>query len=122
VDSDEELTLVMAGLSNWNPQPVVPPLVHVPIDRKYQKQRLYEQMFQATNGFTQNIFAVKGYGAQKLPVGHPGLTENGENGNQENDGMTGIQMTSAKMADRKLSGFNMQQPPQRKQSNSAQRG
>jgi SAGA-associated factor 73 len=104
----------MAGLSNWNPQPVVPPLVHVPIEKLYQKQRLYEQMFQATNGFTQNIFAVVGYGAQKLPPGHPGLENSKkdvEMGGMEND----------RVPDRRMSGFNMQQPPQRRPSASSQR-
>lgn len=107
----------MAGLANWNPQPVVPPLIHMPIEKQYQKQRLYEQMFQATNGFTQNIFAVVGYGAQKLPHGHPGL-ENGkkdvEMGGMENEGV-------GRVIDRRASSFNMQQPPQRRQSGSAQR-
>jgi hypothetical protein len=65
----------MHGLSNWTPQPVVPPLVHEPIEKKYMRQRLYEQLHNATNGFTVNIFKVVGYGAQTLPPGHPGLMD-----------------------------------------------
>ncbi|KAI0999220.1 hypothetical protein K3495_g8974 [Podosphaera aphanis] len=59
VDSDEELTAVMHGLSNWNPQPVCPPIIQIPIERKYMRERLREQLSQATNGFTVNIFQVK---------------------------------------------------------------
>lgn len=126
VDSDEECTAVMAGLANWNPQPVVPHIVHEPVHRTYAKARLYEQMFQATNGFTQNIFAVKGYGAQKLPPGHPGLIgdQDGENGNLDGgDPMQGMQTVNGaqKMLDRRTSGFQIQQPPQRRQSSSSQR-
>jgi SAGA-associated factor 73 len=60
----------MHGLNNWNPQPVVPPLIQMPIDREYQKKRLYEQLHNATNGFTVNICKVVGYGAQKLHPNH----------------------------------------------------
>ncbi|SZF06129.1 unnamed protein product [Blumeria hordei] len=59
IDSDEELSAVMHGFSNWNPRPAVPPLVQIPIDRKYMRERLREQLSQATNGFTLNIFKVK---------------------------------------------------------------
>ncbi|KAI6246718.1 SAGA-associated factor 73 [Erysiphe necator] len=59
IDSDDELSTVMQGLSNWNPQPVVPPVVQIPIDRKYMRERLREQLAQATNGFTVNIFKIK---------------------------------------------------------------
>ncbi|RKF55024.1 putative saga complex component [Erysiphe neolycopersici] len=59
IDSDDELSTVMQGLSNWNPQPAVPPVVQIPIDRKYMRERLREQLSQATNGFTVNIFKIK---------------------------------------------------------------
>ncbi|TQS38780.1 hypothetical protein Golomagni_00707 [Golovinomyces magnicellulatus] len=59
IDSDEELSSVMQGLSNWNPQPAVSPIVQIPIDRKYMRERLREQLSQATNGFTLNIFKIK---------------------------------------------------------------
>ncbi|RKF56317.1 SAGA-associated factor 73 [Golovinomyces cichoracearum] len=59
IDSDEELSTVMQGLSNWNPQPAVLPIVQIPIDRKYMRERLREQLSQATNGFTLNIFKIK---------------------------------------------------------------
>ncbi|PQE32281.1 SAGA-associated factor 73 protein [Rutstroemia sp. NJR-2017a WRK4] len=73
IDSDEELSAVQHGLSKWNPQPVVPPLVQYPIQYQYRDQRLWEQLHNATNGFTVNICKVKGFGAQKLPPGHAGL-------------------------------------------------
>lgn len=76
VDSDEELQSVMAGVSNWNPQPLVEPEPLMPITRKYSKAALYEQLRQATNNYTVNICKIVsggGYGFQKLPPGHPGL-------------------------------------------------
>jgi SAGA-associated factor 73 len=75
VDSDEELQSVMAGVSNWNPQPLVQPEPLEPITRKYSKAALYEQLRQATNNYTVNICKIVsggGYGFQKLPPGHPG--------------------------------------------------
>jgi SAGA-associated factor 73 len=65
----------MAALAHWNPQPVVPQPVFAPIKRDYQLARLHEQLQTATNGGRLNIFKVVGYGAQKLPDGHPGLYE-----------------------------------------------
>lgn len=59
IDSDDELSTVMQGLSNWNPQPAVPPVAQTPIERKYMRERLREQLSQATNGFTVNIFKIK---------------------------------------------------------------
>ncbi|KAH8889317.1 SCA7-domain-containing protein [Thozetella sp. PMI_491] len=73
IDSDEETTAVMTALAHWNPQPVVPQPVFAPIKRQYQLARLHEQLQAATNGGRVNIFKVSGYGAQKLPEGHPGL-------------------------------------------------
>ncbi|KAL2262836.1 hypothetical protein VTK26DRAFT_9284 [Humicola hyalothermophila] len=75
VDSDEETAAVMGALANWNPQPVVPQPVFTPVKRQYQLARLHEQLQAATNGGRVNIFKVVGYGAQKLPEGHPGLLE-----------------------------------------------
>lgn len=117
VDSDEELTAVMHGLSNWVPQPVVPPLVQMPIDREYQKKRLYEQLHNATNGFTVNICKVNGIGFQKLPAGH-GVEEAGE------DEMQGIEVAGGgieAVASRRASAFNMQLPPSRRASGNGQR-
>jgi SAGA-associated factor 73 len=109
----------MHGLSNWNPQPVVPPLVHVPIEKQYMRQRLYDQLHNATNCFTVNIFKVVGYGAQKLPPGHPG--NDGQEGDGDADGemdggisSTGLGIGMAGVAARRASGFNMQLPPQRR--------
>ncbi|KXX73905.1 SAGA-associated factor 73 [Madurella mycetomatis] len=73
VDSDEETAAVMSALATWNPQPVVPQPVFAPIKRQYQLARLHEQLQTATNGGRVNIFKVVGYGAQRLPDGHPGL-------------------------------------------------
>jgi len=112
VDSDEETTAVMQGLTNWNPQPVVPPLIQMPIDREYQKKRLYEQLHNATNGFTINICKVDGYGAQKLPPGHPGLDADGE--------IDGVE-TVENIQSRRASNFNMQLPPRRASGNTSQR-
>lgn len=75
VDSDEETAAVMASLAHWKPQPVVPQPVFTPIKREYQLARLHEQLQTATNGGRLNIFKVVGFGAQKLPDGHPGLYE-----------------------------------------------
>ena len=75
VDSDEEAATVMGALARWNPQPVVPQPVFAPIKRQYQLSRLHEQLQAATNGGRVNIFGVVGYGAQRLPEGHPGLLD-----------------------------------------------
>ena len=75
MDSDEETAAVMAALARWKPQPVIPQPVFAPIKRDYQLARLHEQLQTATNGGRLNIFKVVGYGAQKLPAGHPGLYE-----------------------------------------------
>jgi SAGA-associated factor 73 len=109
----------MHGLSNWNPQPLVKPLVHEPIDKQYQRQRIYEQLHNATNGFTVNIFKVVGLGAQTLPPGHPGLLDGDADGEFDNGEGLGIGM--AGVAARRASGFNMQLPPQRRPSGQAQR-
>ncbi|KAK3399242.1 hypothetical protein B0T20DRAFT_468957 [Sordaria brevicollis] len=78
VDSDEETAAVMNALANWRPQPVVPQPVIAPIKRQYQLARLHEQLQTVTNGGRLNIFKVVGYGAQKLPEGHPGLYQHEE--------------------------------------------
>ncbi|EHK97148.1 hypothetical protein M7I_7102 [Glarea lozoyensis 74030] len=119
VDSDEELTAVMHGLSNWNPQPVVPPLVHMPIEKIYMRQRLYEQLHNATNGFTVNIFKVNGDGEKKRPNAdtiHVDL-----DGDAEMDGGVSLGTGMANVAARRASGFNMQMPLQRKASGGIQR-
>lgn len=76
IDSDEELNAVMLGLGNWNPQPlVVEGVVGVMggmerIDKLYKRERLREQLTQATNGFTVDIFKVRGFGGAE--DGRPG--------------------------------------------------
>ncbi|CZR69990.1 related to SGF73-SAGA associated factor [Phialocephala subalpina] len=115
VDSDEELTAVMHGLSNWDPQPVVQPLVHVPIEKEYHRKRLYEQLMNATNNGTVNIFKVNGYGAQKLPPGHPGLQEDVPPGEHGEDG-EGLNIGMANIANRRASEFQPRLPPARRPS------
>lgn len=104
----------MTGLANWNPRPVVQPEPQVSIQRKYQKEALYEQLRQATNNFTVNIFEVKGYGYQKLQPGHPGLLMNGD-GEADADGEVdgsygGVAAGVQGPASRRASGLNMQLP------------
>ena len=122
IDSDEELAAVQYGLANWAPQPVVPPLISIPIERQYQKQRLREQMMNATNGGIINIFKVKGFGAQKLRPDHPHLLER-EPGDAEGEAKIQNPLSDgmAAVAARRASGFNMQLPPQRKSSGNIQR-
>ncbi|CAK7232250.1 SAGA complex subunit Sgf73 [Sporothrix bragantina] len=75
IDSDEEAATVMNAMANWRPRPVVPQTAFAPIKRQYQLARLFEQLNTATNGGRVNIFAVRGYGAQKLPDDHPSLAD-----------------------------------------------
>jgi SAGA-associated factor 73 len=113
----------MNGLANWNPQPVVQPEPQITIQRKYQKEALYEQLRQATNNFTVNICKVKhqnGYGYQKLPPGHPGLLNpdpNEVDAEGEVDGEYGFQGADYR---RQSNGFNMQLPPSRRASMASQ--
>jgi SAGA-associated factor 73 len=119
VDSDEELAAVQQGLSKWDPQPLVPPVVQVPIQLHYRTQRLYEQLQSATNGFTVNICKVVGYGSQKLPNGHPGLNDG--DGEADPDVDFGLTMGMTNIAARRASTFSMQLPPQRRPSSSSNR-
>ena len=75
----------MSALSRWNPQPVVPQPVFNPIKKKYQLARLHEQLQMATNGGRTNIFRVVGFGAQRLPDGHPATFADGEDAPGEPD-------------------------------------
>ncbi|KAK3368060.1 SCA7, zinc-binding domain-containing protein [Podospora didyma] len=110
VDSDEETAAVMHALTHWNPQPVVPQPVFMPIKRQYQLARLHEQLQMATNGGRVNIFKVNGYGAQRLPEGHPGLYDNNEDAQGEPD--TAVMGSFS----RRSSSFSLSGPPQRRQS------
>lgn len=93
VDSDEETGAVMTALSHWKPQPLVPQPVFAPIKRQYQLARLHEQLQMATNGGRTNIFQVVGYGAQKLPEGHPGLFD-GEDAEGEDVGAMNLPLSA----------------------------
>ena len=107
---------MQAGLANWTAQSVVPNIVHEPISRTYQKYRLYEQLHNATNGFTIDIFKVNGYGAQKLAPDHP---ENLSFGDGDAEGEPDTEATSvsmASLASRRATSFTMTLPPQRRAS------
>jgi SAGA-associated factor 73 len=75
VDSEEETAAVMSALANWRPQPLVPQPVFMPIRKQYQLSRLHEQLNMATNGGRTNIFAVKGFGAQRMPEPRSGFPD-----------------------------------------------
>ncbi|KXH59373.1 hypothetical protein CNYM01_09854 [Colletotrichum nymphaeae SA-01] len=108
VDSDEETAAVMSALAHWNPQPVVPQPVLIPIKRQYQLARLHEQLQMATNGGRTNIFKVNGLGAQRLPQGHPGLNDTEDAPGELDD----VNFGGA----RRSSSFSMQSHPQRRPS------
>lgn len=90
VDSDEETAAVMGALAQWNPQPVIPQPTFMPIKRQYQLSRLHEQLQMATNGGRTNIFRVTGYGAQRLPEGHPGLLDSEDAPGEPDVGVMGF--------------------------------
>jgi len=104
VDSDEECANVMRALSSWNPQPVVAQPVFRPLGMTYQRARLHEQLMAATNGGRVNIFAVRGYGAQRLPENHPSLFDNEDPLGEPDMAMAG--------GSAQLSGFGIPGPAQ----------
>ncbi|KAK4458420.1 SCA7, zinc-binding domain-containing protein [Cladorrhinum samala] len=110
VDSDEETAAVMSALAHWNPQPVVPQPVFVPIKRQYQLARLHEQLQTATNGGRVNIFKVNGFGAQRLPDNHPSLFVEEDAPGEPDTVMTGVDYP------RRSSSFGLSGPPQRRPS------
>ncbi|KAF3074109.1 SAGA-associated factor 73 [Trichoderma lentiforme] len=110
VDSDEETGAVMSALAHWNPQPLIPQPVFTPIKRQYQLARLHEQLQMATNGGRTNIFKVTGFGAQRLPPGHPGLLDN-----EDAPGEPDVESMSIPGSARQAS-FGMPAPPQRQAS------
>ncbi|KAH6604080.1 hypothetical protein Trco_007526 [Trichoderma cornu-damae] len=110
VDSDEETGAVMAALAHWNPQPLIPQPIFTPIKRQYQLARLHEQLQMATNGGRTNIFKVTGFGAQRLPGGHPGLLES-----EDAPGEPDVESISMPGSARQAS-FGMPAPPQRQAS------
>lgn len=110
VDSDEEAAAVMGALANWNPQPVVPQPVFAPTKRQYQLARLHEQLQTATNGGRVNIFKVVGFGAQRLPEGHPGLFDY-----EDAPGDPDLAAVGGDFS-RRSSGFSLGGPPQRRPS------
>jgi SAGA-associated factor 73 len=111
VDSDEETAAVMGALANWNPQPVVPQPVFAPTKRQYQLARLHEQLQTATNGGRVNIFKVVGFGAQRLPEGHPALFEYEDAAGEPDTGVMGGGGFS-----RRSSSFGLGGPPERRPS------
>ncbi|KAL8303599.1 hypothetical protein RB597_004957 [Gaeumannomyces tritici] len=123
VDSDEETALVMTALSRWKPQPVVPQPVFTPIKRQYQLSRLHEQLQMATNGGRLNIFKVAGFGAQRLPDGHPGLMADNEDAPGEPDHGMGMGPASRRSSSYSVSmqSAHPHHPPQRQPSVAAGR-
>jgi SAGA-associated factor 73 len=109
VDSDEETAAVMAALATWNPQPVVPQPVFAPIKRQYQLARLHEQLQTATNGGRVNIFKVVGYGAQRIPDGHPAMFDYEDAQGEPDPAVLGS-------FSRRSSSFGLPGPPQRRPS------
>lgn len=102
----------MNALAHWNPQPLIPQPIFTPIKREYQLARLHEQLQTATNGGRLNIFKVVGYGAQRLPDGHPGLYENEDAPGEPDPAVTGP-------FSRRSSGYSAMSgvaPPQRQPS------
>lgn len=110
VDSDEETGAVMSALAHWNPQPLIPQPIFTPIRRQYQLARLHEQLQMATNGGRTNIFKVTGFGAQRLPGGHPGLMDN-----EDAPGEPDVEAMAMPGPVRQPS-FGMPAPPQRQAS------
>lgn len=64
----------MGALKNWprTLQPAVPQPQLNFLKREVYLNRLRHQLDAATDHGRRNIFAVRGYGAQRLPPGHPG--------------------------------------------------
>ncbi|EHA53849.1 hypothetical protein MCOR27_008341 [Pyricularia oryzae] len=111
IDSDEETNLVMSALAKWRPQPVVPQPIHISIKRQYQLARLNEQLHTATNGGRTNIFKVNGFGAQRLPEGHPGLMDSEDAPGEEDPVLFGGRAGSiGGDASRRSSTFSMSMP------------
>lgn len=112
VDSDEETAAVMAALSKWNPQPVIPQPILMPIKRQYQLARLREQLDNATSGGTVNIFKVVSKNGVKLPE----VDADGEDAPGELD----YAMAVGQANRRTSSGFGLQQPPTQAQRRASQ--
>lgn len=62
----------MSALAKWAPKPVVTVPPQNLLKREYQISRFRMQLDAATDNGRKNIFKVNGYGAQRLPPGHPG--------------------------------------------------
>ncbi|KAK4114276.1 SCA7-domain-containing protein [Canariomyces notabilis] len=112
VDSDEETAAVMTALASWNPRPVVPQPVFAPVKRQYQLARLHEQLQAATNGGRVNIFKVVGFGAQRLPDGHPALYDFDDAPGEPDTAVIG----GGGDFSRRSSSFSLAGPPQRRPS------
>ncbi|KAI9167329.1 SAGA-associated factor 73 [Paramyrothecium foliicola] len=110
IDLDEETAAVMGALAHWKPQPLVPQPLFAPIKRQYQLARLHEQLQMATNGGRTNIFQVVGYGAQRLPDGHPGLLDGEDAPGEPDVGMAGFGGMG------RQSSFSLAGPPSRRTS------
>jgi SAGA-associated factor 73 len=116
IDSDEETALVMSALSKWNPQPVVPQPVLIPIKLKYQLARLREQLDNATSGGTVNIFKVASKNGEPFPVRDLAGDEDapGERDESYGVGMAGGAAQPGVQGVRRQSGFAAGQTPVRR--------
>jgi len=115
IDSDEETALVMSALSKWNPQPVVPQPVLIPIKLKYQLARLREQLDNATSGGTVNIFKVASKNGEPFPMRDLAGDEDapGERDESYGVGMGGGAGPAGMQGVRRQSGFAVGQTPVR---------
>lgn len=77
IDSDEEVGAVMTALATWAPVPFLPQPVHVSVQRRYQIERLREQLDHASSGGRRNVFRPKREGE---------VVGNGQDGNAEGVG------------------------------------
>ncbi|CAK7263489.1 SAGA complex subunit Sgf73 [Sporothrix epigloea] len=112
IDSDEEAAAVMNAMANWRPRPVVQPTAFAPIKRQYQLARLFEQLNTATNGGRVNIFAVRGFGAQKLPDDHPSLADSEDAlGEPDVDMLTSMMPPAVPMAAARATSSTAVPPP-----------
>lgn len=89
----------------------MPQPIHISIKRQYQLARLNEQLHTATNGGRTNIFKVNGFGAQRLPEGHPGLMDSEDAPGEEDPVLFGGRAGSiGGDASRRSSTFSMSMP------------
>lgn len=111
----------MSALSKWNPQPLVPQPVLMPIKRQYQLARLREQLDNATSGGTVNIFKVASKNGEPLAVKEIIGDEDAPGERDEAFGLgmsVGAAQGGAQAARRQNSGFGAGQVPAQRRASS----